>query len=109
MMVMMKMKIMKMMVMMKVMIMKMMMVDDEGKGNNNGDGSDDGNDAENNDGGGDDGEDGDDDDDDDDDTDIGDLCLQFDLLPVSPLSVDREQVRTTGIICSTPSFYSWRN
>ena len=107
MMVMMKMKIMKMMVMMKVIIMKMMMVDDEGKGNNNGDGSDDGNDAENNDGGGDDGEDGDDDDDGD--TDIGDLCLQFDLLPVSPLSVDREQVRTTGIICSTPSFYSWRN
>ena len=87
--------------------MKMTMVDDEGKGNNNGDGSDDGNDAKNNDGGGDDGEDGGDDDDDD--TDVGDLCLQFDLLPVSPLSVDREQVRTTGIICSIPSFYSWRN
>lgn len=103
MMVMMKLKIMKMMmVMMKVMIMKMMVVDDEGKGNNNGDGSDDGNDAENNDGGGDDGEDGGDDDND------GDLCPRFDLLPVSLLSVDREQVRTTGIICSTPSFYSWR-
>ena len=66
--------------------------DDEGKGNNNGDGGDDGNGAEN-DGGGDDGEDGGDDDNDD-----GDLCLRFDLLPVSPLSVDTEQVRNTGIL-----------
>lgn len=34
---------------------------------------------------------------------------KFHLWPDPPFSVDTEQNRTTGIIFSTPSFYSGRN
>ena len=34
---------------------------------------------------------------------------QFYLLPYSPIDVVTEQDRTTEIIFSTPSFYSWGN